>query len=243
MAEADTQVIGNSELFDPADWKAVSLTHVEYPKGDLLGFVLAWFSLLPFILIVSFITMILLRRDLHTAAFFAGLLINEVINIIIKHIFQEPRPVRGRQNLYTEYGMPSSHTQFMWFFSSYFALFLLLRLYKNHSLIDDMWKYVCAGVGVLCAIIVSWSRIYLGYHTMSQVLVGSFLGIVLGTLWFINVHILLTPLFPLLASSLIGEFFMLRDSTLIPHVLWFEYTCSRNEARSRQRKMSSRKSQ
>ncbi|KAI8741878.1 dolichyldiphosphatase 1 [Biomphalaria glabrata] len=243
MADTDIQVKGNLDQFNPTDWKAVSLTYVEYPKGDFLGFILAWFSLLPFILIVSFITMILLRRDLHTAAFFAGLLVNELINIAIKHLVQESRPVRGRENLYTEYGMPSSHTQFMWFFASYFALFLLFRLYKNYSLIEDVWKYVCAGLGVLCAILVSWSRIYLGYHTMSQVLVGVLLGSILGALWFLNVHFLLTPLFPLLASSLIGEFFMLRDSTLIPHVLWFEYTCSRNEARSRQRKMSSRKSQ
>lgn len=31
--------------------------------------------------------------------------------------------------------------------------------------------------------------------------------------------------------SPVGEVFMLRDSTLIPHVLWFEYTSSRSEAR------------
>ncbi|CAL1534310.1 unnamed protein product [Lymnaea stagnalis] len=242
---ADEQSLTNEETgqFDPASWKAVSLTHVEYPIGDLVGFIFAWFSLLPFILIVSFSTLVILRRDLHTVAFFAGLCISEGINIIIKHIVREPRPVRGRSNLYTEYGMPSSHSQFMWFFSSYFALFLLLRLYKNHSIIDDLWKYVCAGLGVVCAILVSWSRVYLSYHTISQVLLGAFIGSVLGVLWFANVHFLLTPVFPILASSPIGEFLMLRDSTLIPHVLWFEYTCSRSEARSRQRKMSSRKSQ
>ena len=41
----------------------------------------------------------------------------------------------------------------------------------------------------------------------------------------------------------VSEFLMLRDSTLIPNVLWFEYTSQRGEARSRQRKSISRKSQ
>ncbi|XP_059162604.1 dolichyldiphosphatase 1-like [Physella acuta] len=235
--------IGENTDFKPEEWKALSLTYVEYPKDDFIGFVLAWFSMLPFILIVSFITLIVLRRDLHTAAFFAGLVISEGINFIVKHIIREPRPLRGRANLHTEYGMPSSHSQFIWFFSSYFTIFLIFRLYRNHSIVDDLWKYVCAGLSVVCAILVSWSRIYLSYHTISQVLLGAVIGIVLGSLWFANVHFLLSPFFPLLAGCPVGEFFMLRDSTLIPHVLWFEYTCSRSEARSRQRKMSSRKSQ
>ena len=64
---------------------AISLTHVQYPQGepiltadltdtplphtgDLLGMVLAWFSLLPIFILIGFTTLILFRRDLHTVS-------------------------------------------------------------------------------------------------------------------------------------------------------------------------------
>jgi hypothetical protein len=34
--------------------------------GDKLGFILAWFSMLPFIYVVSLCTLILFRRDIQT---------------------------------------------------------------------------------------------------------------------------------------------------------------------------------
>ena len=34
---------------------------------------------------------------------------------------------KGRQNLYTEFGMPSSHAQFMWFFVTYIIFFIWIR--------------------------------------------------------------------------------------------------------------------
>ena len=36
--------------------------------GDLLGMLLAWFSLLPIFILVGFITLIIFRRDLHTVS-------------------------------------------------------------------------------------------------------------------------------------------------------------------------------
>lgn len=37
------------------------------------------------------------------------------------------------------------------------------------------------------------------------------------------------------------EMLMIRDTTLIPNVLWFEYTTSRQEARTRGRKLAALK--
>ena len=37
----------------------------------------------------------------------------------------------------------------------------LLRLYRNQSILDDLWKYVCALLGILAAILVSWSRYFI----------------------------------------------------------------------------------
>lgn len=41
----------------------------------------------------------------------------------------------------------------------------------------------------------------------------------------------------------ISEYLLLRDTTLIPNILWFEYTVTRQEARARSRKLISMKSQ
>lgn len=61
--------------------------------------------------------------------FFAGTAVNELLNLILKHTICEARPM-ARSSLYTEYGMPSSHSQFMWFFATYCIYFVLIRYEK-----------------------------------------------------------------------------------------------------------------
>ncbi|KTG37561.1 hypothetical protein cypCar_00011137 [Cyprinus carpio] len=185
----------------PPRWRSISLTHVEYPAGDLTGQVLACMSLLPIAILVGFVTLIVFKRELHTISFFGGLIMNEGLNWLLKHILQEPRPCGGgHSSVTTEYGMPSSHSQFIWFFVVYFFLFLYLR-------------------------------VYLLYHTWSQVIYGGVAGMVMGVVWFFITQELLTPLFPKIAAWPISEFFLVRDTSLIPNILWFEYTVTRSEAR------------
>ncbi|XP_074654900.1 dolichyldiphosphatase 1-like isoform X2 [Tubulanus polymorphus] len=234
--------MGAAEQTNQIQWAAISLTHVEYPK-DFIGFVLAIISLTPICILVGFGTLILFRRDLHTISYLIGLLLNEVVNWILKHLIQEYRPLRQRETVFSEYGMPSSHAQFMWFYAVYLSFFLIIRMHRNYHFVDELWKYAIGLVVYGLACTVGYSRIYLGYHSFSQVAVGALIGLTLGTIWFSTVHLVLTPFFPVLASCSLGEFLMLRDSTLIPNVMWFEYTCSRSESRSRQRKITSRKSQ
>lgn len=93
------------------------------------------------------------------------------------------------------------------------------------------------------AFLVCYGRIYLLYHTLNQVLIGAFVGMVMGVLWFLLTHCVLTPYFPMVVTWRISELFLLRDTTLIPNVLWFEYTVTRQEARARVRKLVSMKSQ
>ncbi|KAK7079699.1 Dolichyldiphosphatase 1 [Halocaridina rubra] len=224
-------------------WKAFSLTHVEYPEGDSLGHLLAIISLLPVAIIVGFITLILFRRDLHTIVFFIGCLLSEAVSVSLKKIIAEPRPMTKRV-LYTEYGMPSSHSQMMWFFTSYSVLFLILRLkHINNSVMEIVWK-VLMGVSIATtAAVVGYSRVYLLYHTWSQIIWGAVLGMVLGISWFTFTHLVLSPVFPVVASWRISEQLMIRDTSLIPNIMWFEYTHARTENRTRSRKLTSMKSQ
>ncbi|XP_015266892.1 PREDICTED: dolichyldiphosphatase 1 isoform X1 [Gekko japonicus] len=82
--------VGECSLSVP--WKSVSLTHVEYPAGDLTGRLLAYVSLGPIFIIVGFVTLIVFKRELHTISFLGGLLLNEGVNWLIKNIVRETRP-------------------------------------------------------------------------------------------------------------------------------------------------------
>ncbi|XP_017788036.1 PREDICTED: dolichyldiphosphatase 1-like [Habropoda laboriosa] len=237
----------NSHFVDAvqkSEWIPLSLTLVEYPQGDLVGKFLALISLVPFAIIAGFITLILFRRDLHTITFFSGVIINECVNFILKHTICEARPMR-RDSVYVEYGMPSMHAQFMWFFTAYTTFFICVRLHHNNnsSISERFWRITIIATCIIIAILVTYSRVYLLYHTISQVLCGTFIGIILGTVWFIITHIVLTPIFPVIVSWRISEYLLLRDTTLIPNILWFEYTNIRTEARARSRKLVSMKSQ
>ena len=84
--------------------------------------------------------------------FCTGMVFNEGCNFVLKHIFKQPRPSNGERShmtvvqrsrellmlfltsadvythsLFVEYGMPSSHAQFMACFATYFTLFIFIR--------------------------------------------------------------------------------------------------------------------
>ncbi|KAL5483776.1 hypothetical protein EMCRGX_G020190 [Ephydatia muelleri] len=211
----------------------ITLTHVQYDEGDMLGMVLAWFSLLPIFILVGFVTLITFRRDLHTCCFLAGIVANEGINFVLKHVIKAPRPSNTiyTHSLFVEYGMPSSHAQFMSCFATYLVLFFFIRAKLSY-----LWKGLLSCLVIAAMVMVFISRVYLGYHTYVQMLCGVVAGAVFALLWFAVVHLGLSPLFPHISSWKIAEHLLLRDMSLIPNVLWYEYTAIRMETRSRMRK-------
>ena len=129
---------------------------------------------------------------------FAGQMTCEVLNFGLKRLIKEERP----QQMHGKgYGMPSSHSQFVSFFSISFTLFLLLRHQPSHSppitkqvsgaAIYPTYKQstvaervllsalALAGAASVCA-----SRIYLSYHTPKQVMVGVGAGAGFAMFWF-----------------------------------------------------------
>lgn len=86
--------------------------------------------------------------------------------------------------------MPSSHAQFVAYFSISLALFLLLRHVPHPSAThrpssrSRSERILLSAVAMLCAAAVAASRIYLNYHTPKQVLVGCAAGAVSAVAWF-----------------------------------------------------------
>ena len=163
-------------------WKTFSLTYIEYPEDDVWGKYLAILSLTPLIIVIMFLTFFAAKRDMHTLTFGIGTILNGCINVFLKHTFKESRPEESlnrakTSKLWEQYGWPSSHSQFMFFVSSYLVLFVLFRL--NHagaSLKNRFYWLLTLLAGMALAAIVAYGRVYLGYHSQNQVYWGGGIG-------------------------------------------------------------------
>lgn len=87
------------------------------------------------------------------------------------------------------YGMPSSHSQFVAFFSISLSLFLLFRhvptASTSYSPTTVLERLLLSILACMCAGAVAASRVYLNYHTPKQVWVGVAAGAVFGVIWFL----------------------------------------------------------
>ena len=97
------------------------------------------------------------------------------------------------------YGMPSSHAQFLAYFSISLSLFLLIRhnppmppesspssqpLPYSHRPLNLPQRSLLSLLTLALATSVALSRIYLNYHTSTQVSVGFIAGVVCAIAWF-----------------------------------------------------------
>jgi dolichyldiphosphatase len=91
------------------------------------------------------------------------------------------------------YGMPSSHAQFVAYFSTFLTLFLLFRHEPNRyahasstHIPTPHWQRVTLSIAsIVCAAAVAQSRIYLHYHKPRQVYVGVGAGVACALVWFV----------------------------------------------------------
>ncbi|KAL8508850.1 hypothetical protein ACS0TY_016161 [Phlomoides rotata] len=205
--------------------KAVTLTHVRYQKGDQLGHLLAWISLVPiFISLGGFFSHFIFRRELQGMFFALGLLISQFINEIVKRSVHQARPVTcALLEMCDSHGWPSSHSQYMCFF----AVYLTLLTYNRIGALFRTQMWIAGLVVWPLAVLTMYSRVYLGYHSVVQVFAGAVLGAALGGLWFWLVNNFLRCHFQAIEESAFGRFFYVKDTSHLPNVLKFEYENAR----------------
>ncbi|KAJ4822953.1 hypothetical protein Tsubulata_000306 [Turnera subulata] len=142
---------------------------------DLQGWEATLNRLSKWVAAVAFVAIILLRHDLGSLWFFMGSIINAILSIMLKRVFNQERPVA---TLRPDPGMPSNHAQAF----SFIAVFAIL------SIVD--WLGVNESSLILSAVVLtigsylSWLRVSQRLHTVSQVLVGAAVGSVFCTLWY-----------------------------------------------------------
>jgi membrane-associated phospholipid phosphatase len=95
-----------------------------------------------------------------------------ILNIILKFTFKQKRPnnsINANIIYDDKYGMPSGHAQVVMS-----QLIVIAFYFKN--------KYLTS-LALIQTLITLWQRYYTNQHTMNQLLIGSFIGIVVGLLF------------------------------------------------------------
>ncbi|OAR00061.1 hypothetical protein LLEC1_06493 [Akanthomyces lecanii] len=184
--------MGYDEAAATAPLASLSITHVYYDPNDRISLLCAYLALLPQALGVVYVTLIFASREVEIALLFAGQLACEALNFVLKRLIKEERP---RQIHGKGYGMPSSHAQFVCFWSVALTLVLLVRhrpttttskskskaasssSSSSSSSSRIVERLAVSAASLALAAATAWSRIYLNYHTPKQVLVGSSVGV------------------------------------------------------------------
>ena len=104
---------------------------------------------------------------------------------MIISLIREPRPLNLLKD--GSFGMPSSHSQFI----AFFCTFGIIHVYKHRGP-DKLrgWEWLVYSVLLTSFVVVPYSRVYLNYHTLAQVVVGSLVGTAFGIFWYQTLPIL-----------------------------------------------------
>ena len=133
--------------------------------GPIILFILSWYLLWD-----------------HKNLFFyfnVGIIANAILNIIIKGLIQEPRPIFDSEKVtllkrhakeyffqngipFDIFGMPSGHAQM--------ALYMSVFIYLSFKHINLLYLYLAF------SLLICYQRVNSGYHSNSQVIVGSIVG-------------------------------------------------------------------
>lgn len=187
-------------------------TYILYDKDDKIGLICCILGLTPMLLLQSYLTWFIMLRDFESVIFTVGQLSNELINQILKRIIKQERPLwddaiplifkgmdttgsstqENISSLRVSYGMPSAHSQFMGFFTSYLILNMWFRWNYKYK-IQPKDKIIYCVSGWLLSMSVCFSRWYLEYHNWDQIIIGYQIGIVVGALYYLFVVVIMYP--------------------------------------------------
>tara|TARA_B110001452_G_scaffold239129_1_gene219994 strand:+ start:1421 stop:2152 length:732 start_codon:yes stop_codon:yes gene_type:complete len=141
----------------PGEGWAVPQEPVDYTKWVVAG---------------SAAAVVLYRHDLASVLCVSGAVGNALLSKVLKRLLNEARPTGARL---ADPGMPSSHSQSLFFFASY------LSCAANDAATPALSM---GAVGLLpLGGFLAWQRVRAGLHTPAQVLVGGTIGCATGAGW------------------------------------------------------------
>lgn len=125
------------------------------------------------------ISLILFKKKIEGSVITIAVLFNTYIFMIMKAFVTAPRPFWTHEDIKNigyycpkDYGSPSGHTEF--------AVFIFL-IYLFHFKKDEKLKLCFLGVPVILLVMIS--RMYLGGHSLDQVIFGFIVAVSLAVLY------------------------------------------------------------
>ncbi|EPT01560.1 hypothetical protein FOMPIDRAFT_56482 [Fomitopsis schrenkii] len=128
---------------------------------------------------------VLYTRSAGVAYFAAGAVLCSMSVKVIKRFVRQPRPVqviRGKRK--KSYGMPSTHSATITFFATYIALACLYLPIHPSLPSRPITRILPIIISIPWAAIIVGSRIWLGHHTVPQVIAGCACGLIMAPTWF-----------------------------------------------------------
>ena len=160
------------------DTRAIDLV-VNYIRKDWLTKFFKFFTffgeaklLIPVGCIGACIGFFIIKDRLRASCYFTNLAAVGVMNWIIKHIIQRPRPDLNLRLVEEDgYSFPSGHAMIS-------TAFYGLAIYYlwNHISNKLLRNLVCFGLAILI-VMIDFSRVYLGVHYLSDVISGSLISV------------------------------------------------------------------
>lgn len=143
----------------------------------------------------TFFTIIYLR-SIHMVYFTASAIAATLVAKVLKNMIKQPRPLpSNKKKTKKSYGMPSSHSTAISFFTSYLTCVVLVTP-------TIPYKYLLLIVFHCFSLSVIWSRVRLQHHTRAQVVAGTLLGIFLAAASFLMWKCYFSTALPPLVQSI-----------------------------------------
>ena len=120
---------------------------------------------------IAIILLILIKDRKIGILIWINLIISTLLNQILKHIVQRPRPIEFRIIDESGYSFPSGHSMVSTAFYG-FLIYLIYKNYKNKYLRNSLMIILS-----ILIILIGTSRIYLGVHYTSDVIAGFLISI------------------------------------------------------------------
>ncbi len=167
---------------------AEDVFHKEIMNGDIIGYKVISTVLISdfttpiakfitnfggaiFLIILTIALFIVIKNKKVGLSIIINLIVITVLNQILKHILQRPRPTEFRIIEETGYSFPSGHSMVSMAFYGY-LIYLIYKYVKNKNV---KWISIVLLSILICSIGIS--RIYLGVHYTSDVLGGFLISV------------------------------------------------------------------
>ncbi len=146
-----------------ADHRNATLTSIAWVVTEAGSFIL----LAP--LSIAFVLLRRWKRPADDTALVVIAVGSALLTLVVKQIVARPRPTIAPLDHLSSFSFPSEHT------TQAAAIYLTVAIMLSQSLTRG-WREAAIVLGVLIALAVAWSRVYLGVHYPTDVAAGLLLG-------------------------------------------------------------------